>query len=69
MTSTDYIEFTWNEYGYGKCYLGYNLSKVLEVAFCYNKNPNNKIAIRVTDFVTDAIQQLMKARILTKCSQ
>lgn len=56
--SEDYIEFIWNEYGYGKCYLGHTLSKMLEVAYCNNPNPNNKIAIRVTDFNTDAIQQL-----------
>ena len=60
--STDYVEFIWNEFGYGKCYLGYTLSKMLERAFCENPNPQNKIAIRVTDFNTDAIQALEKGK-------
>lgn len=57
-TSKDYVEFIWNEFGYGKCYTGYMMSKMLEAAYCNNPNPENKIAIRVTDFNTDAIQQL-----------
>ena len=58
--STDYVEFVWNEFGYGKCYLGYALSKMLEIAYCEKPNPQNKIAIRVSDFDTSAIQQLKK---------
>ena len=58
ITSTDYVEFTWNVYGYGKCYLGHALNKTLEAAFCGNPNPNNKISIRVTDFKTPAINKL-----------
>lgn len=56
--STDYVEFIWNEFGYGECYIGKTMEKMLEKAFCGNPNVNNKIAIRVTDFNTDAIQRL-----------
>lgn len=56
--SEGYIEFFWNEYGYGKCYLGYTMSQMLEKAFCENPDPNNKFAIRVTDFPCDGIKNL-----------
>lgn len=56
--SEDYVELIWNEFGYSKCYLGNTLSKKLEQAFCGNPNVKNKISMRVSDFNTDAIQQL-----------
>ena len=56
--SDGYIEFIWNEYGYGKCYLGYTMSKMLEMAYCNNPDPLNKFAIRVTDFECEAIKNL-----------
>ena len=56
--STDYVEFVWNEFGYGACYMGEALSGLLEQAFCENPNVNNKIAIRVTDFDSSAIAKL-----------
>lgn len=57
--STDYVEFTWNEFAYGNCFVGQTLSGILEKKFCESPNPNNKIALRVsTLFNTDAIQQL-----------
>lgn len=56
--SEDYVELIWNEFGYGKCYTGAIMSKMLEKAYCGNPNANNKISMRVTGFNTDAIQQL-----------
>ena len=56
--STDYVELTWNEFGYGDCQIGNVFSKMLAEAYCNNPNPKNKISIRVTGFNTDAIQQL-----------
>lgn len=56
--STDYVEFIWNEFGYGACHVGNTMSKMLERAFCDRPNVNNKIAIRVTGFNTDRIQKL-----------
>ena len=61
-SSTDYVEFIWNEFGYGKCYMGYALSKVLEAAYCDNPNPENKISLRVTGFDTEAIQALEEGK-------
>lgn len=56
--SRDYVEFVWNEFGYGQCYTGEVLEKMIQKAFCENKNPNNRFAIRVTDFDTAAIEKL-----------
>ena len=56
--SDGYIEFIWNEYGYGQCYIGDMLSKMLEMAYCKNPDPLNKFSIRVTDFECDAIRNL-----------
>ena len=56
--SEGYVEFFWNEYGYGKCYVGHVMSKMLEMAFCDAPDPQNKFAIRVYDFPTDNIKNL-----------
>ena len=56
--SEDYIEYTNLQYGYGRSYVGYMIESMLEVAFCNNPNPKNKITIRIKDFNTDAIQKL-----------
>ena len=56
--STDYIELIWNEYGYGECHVGDTMEKMVADAFCNNPNPNNKIAIRVSGFITDPIKEL-----------
>lgn len=56
--STDYVELIWNEFGYGTCYIGTTMEQMLEQVYCGNPNINNKISIRVTDFDTDAIQEL-----------
>ncbi len=56
--SEDYVEFIWNEFGYGDCHIGDTLSEILADTFCNNPNINNKIAIRVTGFNTDKIQKL-----------
>ncbi|MBE6823954.1 MAG: hypothetical protein E7513_01270 [Ruminococcaceae bacterium] len=61
-SSSDYIEFIWNEYGYGKSYIGTTMSKILEKSYSENPNPMNKFAIRVTDFDTDGIQKLALGR-------
>lgn len=58
LTSTDYIEFIWNEFGFGSSYICSTTEKMLEKAFCSNPNPSNKIAIRVTDFYADGIKNL-----------
>lgn len=57
--SEDYVELIWNEFGYGKCYIGETFERMLEDAYCNNPNINNKISMRVTDFDTDAIQNLV----------
>lgn len=56
--SEGYLEFTWNEFSYSDGYIGKTLSQMLEEKFCRNPNPDNKIALRVSEFNTDAIQQL-----------
>ena len=56
--SDDYIEFASNQYGFGKFYNGYMMQKIIEKAYCENPNPNNKIAIRITDFDVGAIKNL-----------
>ncbi len=56
--SEDYVELIWNEYGYGKCQIGETMEDLVAKAFCENPNVQNKIAIRVTDFNTEDIQQL-----------
>lgn len=56
--SEDYVEFTWNEFGYGSCNIGKTMEKKLAQAFCDNPDPRNKFSIRVTDFNTDEIQKL-----------
>lgn len=66
--SEGYIEFIWNEYGYGKCYLGHVMSQMLEKAFCENPDPQNKFAIRVTDFPCDGIKNLEIGREIGYCS-
>ncbi len=58
LTSEDYIEFNWNEYGYGTCLLGDTLSNVLEQAYTKNPNPQNKISTRVTGFSVPEIEEL-----------
>lgn len=57
-SSTDYVEFIWNEFGYGDCYIGETMSDKLEKAFCENANVKNKFSIHVTGFDTDAISKL-----------
>ena len=66
--SEDYVEFVWNEYGYGRSYLGYTISQLLEVTYCKNPNPNNKFAIRVTDFDADSISKLKVGEDIGYCS-
>lgn len=56
--SEDYVEFIWNEFGYGTCNIGSTMEDMLEKAFCENPNVNNKISMRVSDFDTSAIQAL-----------
>lgn len=56
--SQDYVELIWNEYGYGQCLIGETMEDLVAKAFCEKPNVKNKIAIRVTDFNTDEIQQL-----------
>lgn len=68
LSSEDYIEVIWNEYGYGKSYLGYALTQVFNTAYVNNPNPNNKFAIRVTDFDAAAIQQLKVGEEIGYCS-
>ena len=58
VDSTDYIEFASNQYGYGTFYMGYLMERMLEKAFCENPNPNNKIAIRISDFDIPLIKEL-----------
>ena len=67
-TSEDYVEFVWNEYGYGRSYVGYTMSQLLEATYCNNPNPNNKFAIRVTDFDTNGINQLKVGEEIGYCS-
>ena len=57
-TSTDYIEYTNLQYGYGKSYMGYVMEQLLAQAFCNNPDPENKITIRITGFDTEAIRAL-----------
>ena len=56
--STGYVEFTWNEFGYGNCVLGHTLSDKLETAFANNPDPRNKYSIRVDDFDSIGIKNL-----------
>ncbi len=56
--SEDYVEFIWNEFGYGDSFVSDTLSEKLEKIYCGRPDVNNKIAIRVDDFNTDAIQKL-----------
>jgi hypothetical protein len=58
LTSTDYIEFASNQYGYGTFYMGYMMEQILQRAYCENPNPNNKIAIRIGDFDVGMINDL-----------
>ncbi|MBQ4612106.1 MAG: hypothetical protein IJB26_00995 [Clostridia bacterium] len=58
VQSTEYVEFTWNEFAYGGGYIGETLSKKLEMKYCSDPDPKNKIALRVDNFNTDAIAQL-----------
>ena len=57
-TSEDYIEFTSLQYGFGKSYVGATIEKMLEIAFCNNPNPNNKITIGITGMNTNKIASL-----------
>lgn len=56
--SEDYVEFIWNEFGYGRSYVGYILEKQLARAFCNNPNPKNILAVRIPGLDTKAIEQL-----------
>lgn len=56
--SEGYIEFAWNEYGFESNTLGKTIGKMLEKAFCQNKNKNNKISIKVDDINLDKIKAL-----------
>ncbi len=56
--SEDYVEYAFNVYGFGKSYIGETMERMVEQAFVENKNPQNKIFIRVTDFDTTAVQTL-----------
>ncbi|MBR3988371.1 MAG: metallophosphoesterase [Clostridia bacterium] len=56
--SDDYVELIWNEFGFGDCQIADTMSAKVEKAYCENPNINNKIAIRVDEFNTDAIQKL-----------
>lgn len=56
--STDYIEFIWNEYGFGNDYVTYTFKKMLDEAFCNNPNPNNKISTRAPEFYGTNILKL-----------
>ncbi|MBR4967842.1 MAG: metallophosphoesterase [Bacteroidaceae bacterium] len=66
--SEDYIEFFWNEFGYGDCNIGNTLSSVLQKAFCDNPNPNNKYAVRVSDFDSGRIAGLEVGSEIGYCS-
>ena len=56
--SEDYVEFIWNEFGFGKGLLSDTMAQKFEEVYCGRPNINNKIAIRVDDFNTDEIQKL-----------
>ena len=56
--STDYVEFIWNEYGYGQCHVGYTMERMLARTFCEKPNINNKFYIGVTGFDSSEIQKL-----------
>lgn len=56
--SEGYVEFIWNEYGYGECNLGKTLSGVLQKAFCEKPNHNNKYHSIVPDFDPGKIKDL-----------
>ena len=56
--SDSYIEFASNQFGCGKSYFRYALENMLEIAYCKNPNPLNKISIKIDDFDTEAIKKL-----------
>ena len=56
--STGYVEFVWNAAGYGRCNLGNTMSDILQNVYINNRNVNNKIAIRATDFDSGNISNL-----------
>jgi hypothetical protein len=56
--SEGYVEYTNLQYGYGRSYVGYIMERMLEMAYCNNPNPENKITIRINDFDTEAIKKL-----------
>ncbi len=60
--STGYVELIWNEFGFGNCHIGDVMSDMVEDVYCSNPNINNKIALRVDDFDTSAIQKLVLGR-------
>ena len=66
--STDYVELTWNEFGYGNCQIGDVFSNMLAEAYCNNPNPKNKLSIRVTGFNTDEIANLKVGTEIGACS-
>lgn len=56
--SEDYIEFTWNEYGFENNYMGITMGKMLEKSFCENPNPLNKLSVKVSDLNLGKIKDL-----------
>ncbi len=56
--SEDYVELTWNEYGFGTFNIGNTLEDKLEKIYCENPNVNNKLTLQVPGFDSEAIQQL-----------
>ena len=66
--STDYVEFFWNEFGFGNDYVCNTLTRMLEMAYCDNPNPNNKISLRVPDFDGAKIAALQVGTEIGACS-
>lgn len=56
--SEGFVEFSWNEFGYGECNVGEEMETRLAQAYCNNPSPDNKISMRVTGFDTSKINKL-----------
>ncbi|MBQ4090821.1 MAG: hypothetical protein IJC64_00735 [Clostridia bacterium] len=58
-TSKDYIEYFFNVYSFGAThYLAYAMTQTIEMAYCNNPNPQNKIGVRATGFQVGDIMKL-----------
>ena len=56
--STGYVEFIWNEFGYGVGLIGRTMERMLEDVYVNRPSLDNKLAIRVYDFNTTEIRKL-----------